>query len=354
MKKISLTIILVLIFSGSILTLANAANNSNYSESLLDESTDVLSLTPEKTLLVDKVNSQIQVLDLSLNKVVWSKKFPVIYDSQVLQNPIKIILITTERNKLKKVTLSSDGSVISEQIYSNIKLTEDLKVSWSPKVGQNKETIMMASNGKINMYQYPWKKPFVTLSYVMPEDKAYEVTTLKDIKLQSGYAVIKINGNNSTQDQDFYRVINLSSMKKFTIPVEWNITSHFVIEAKELVVITSSQIGNPLGIDTSTKHTIYTRYDLATGTENTSVTRSYALLDSNWSSSYLSRQLTLIDSEQNKLTVFDQKGNVINETSLTVSNKELRGKLVGYYKGKLYMLALGEDGHVELIETSMK
>ncbi|SDG20558.1 hypothetical protein SAMN04488542_12955 [Fontibacillus panacisegetis] len=154
-------ILLSIIISCSVLPFSSAANSSNYSEWLLDESASVLSLTPEKTLLVDKINKQIQVLDLAQEKVVWSKKFPIIYDSQVLLNPAKIVVITAENNKLKKVTLSTDGRVISEQVFSNIQLAGDAKVSWSPKAGQNKEAIAVALDGKLNIYQYPWKKPDV-------------------------------------------------------------------------------------------------------------------------------------------------------------------------------------------------
>ncbi|MNI15802.1 hypothetical protein D3C73_691080 [compost metagenome] len=353
MRKISMVMLLVMIISSLVLPSANA-NSTDFAESLLDGSSDVLSITADRTLLVDQVNSQIQVLDLALKKIVWSKKFPIIYDSQVLLNPAKIVVITAENNKLKKVTLSTDGRVISEQAFSNIQLAGDAKVSWSPKAGQNKEAIAVALDGKLNLYQYPWNKPEVTLSYVVPEDKAYEVTTVQNVKLQSGYAVLQINGDNSSQDQDLYRVVNLLSKKKYTIPVKWNTSSQFAIEGKELVVTTSSQIGHPLGLDTSAQHMIYARYDLATGGKRLDVTRNFTSTESNWSASYFNHRLTLIDSEQNKLSVLDQKGNVINDIPLIFSNKGLSGKLVGYYEDQFYMLARGEGGHIELIETSMK
>ncbi|MNW44751.1 hypothetical protein D3C74_219920 [compost metagenome] len=86
------------------------------------------------------------------------------------------------------------------------------------------------------------EKPVVTVSYVMPEDKEYEVVIVEDVRVQSGYAVVKINRDNSTQDRDLYRVVNLSSKKKYTIPVKWNTNSQFAIEGKELVVTTNNQI----------------------------------------------------------------------------------------------------------------
>ncbi|MNZ85279.1 hypothetical protein D3C78_1040610 [compost metagenome] len=180
------------------------------------------------------------------------------------------------------------------------------------------------------------EKPVVTVSYVMPEDKEYEVVIVEDVRVQSGYAVVKINRNNSTQDRDLYRVVNLSSKKKYTIPVKWNTNSQFAIEGKELVVTTNNQIDHPLGIDTSAQHVIYARYDLATGAMNLSVKRSFTSTESNWSASYLNHRLIMIDSEQNKLSVLDQKGNVLKDIPLTVSNMTLGTKFGGCYEDRLY------------------
>ncbi|MNN52312.1 hypothetical protein D3C81_1670020 [compost metagenome] len=188
----------------------------------------------------------------------------------------------------------------------------------------------------------------------MPEDKSYEVTIVQDVKVQSGYAIMQINGYNSTQDQDLYRVVNLSSKKKFTIPVKWNTNSQFIIEGKELVVTTDSQMGHPLGIDTSAQHVIYARYDLTTGATNLSIKRSFTSIESNWSSSYLNRQVIVIDSEQNKISVMDHKGNVLKDLSLAVSLRELGGKLVVYYNENFYMLALDNGGNLELIEVPIQ
>ena len=346
MKK---AFVLLLLLFLPIFSTVNATDVAKYPEGLLAESSKVLMLTPAKRLLVDSINNQIQVLDLNTQKVLWSKNFPVIYDSQVLMNPLKIIVITSENNKLQKITFSANGDILTKQAFNSIKLSEDQIISWSPPVNQDKEKLAVVNKRNILVYQYPWKTHNVTLSSSLPDDKKYELAIIKNVQFQQPYVVIKFNGDNSTQSQDFYRIVNISTKKKLTIPVQWNSASNFTVEGNELVVNTSSQIGHPLGITTNVDQIIYARYNLRTGEMNTSIKRSFISAESNWKSHYVNHQLLLIDSEKRKLSLFNQKGNILIETSLIPT--DLISKFIGYYNQQLYNLTPSENNSSELITT---
>ncbi|WP_339158334.1 hypothetical protein MKX50_02555 [Paenibacillus sp. FSL W8-0186] len=346
MKKMSLLVLIMLLFA-FLSTDQTTEAAAKYSETLLAESTKAYALTSTQTLLVDHVNNQLQVINLSTQTIMWSKKFPIVYDSQVLTNPLKIIVITSDNNKLKKVTISADGTILSEQVFPSIKLTENIKISWAPAINKEKEKLAVVNGNQVLFYEYPWKKPITTLPYSSAEDKKYEYTITKDVQLQTPYVVIKLNGDNSTQSQDLYRILNITTKKAITIPAEWNVNTSFSVEGNELIVNSTSQIGHPLGINVDSDYTIYAKYDLKTGEINNKVIRSFPAWDSNWKSEYFNRKLVLTESEDNKMFLINQYGETLKEFPRTIENFNYR--TVGYDGNRLYLLVSSKDHGVELV-----
>lgn len=344
MKKVSLMLVIVFMLMCSVIPVTSAEDSlagAPIASGLLDEGSKSIALSSTKTLIVDKTYGQIQMLDISEKGVTlqWSMNFEVIYDFHVTLNPTKISIITSESNKIKKVTLSGEGGVLSEQIYP-IKGTENSLISWFPKLNKDKEKIAVVIDGTLSVYQYPWKKPVFTLNTLTPEDDKYnaEVILIKDVKVQPNFVVIKMTGDSSAQSQDFYRIINLTTKKKLTVTMERNVNSDFTLEGSELVVNTSSQVGHPLGIDTSVDHIIYARYDLKTGAKKLAVTRKFTSIESNWSTHYFNNKLWLIDTEQNKMTALDQKGKVFAEIQADAPAEVLNLRMIGYYNGQPFFV----------------
>ncbi|WHX49588.1 hypothetical protein QNH46_02555 [Paenibacillus woosongensis] len=346
MKKMSLLFSMIFLFA-FFSTDQTTEAAAKYSKTLLAESTKAYAITSTQTLLVDHVNNQLQVINLSTQQIVWSKKFPVVYDSQVLVNPLKIIVITSENNKLKKMTISADGTILSEQLFPSIKLTESMKISWAPAINKEKEKLAVVNGSQVLLYEYPWKKPITTFPYSLAEDKKYENTIIKDVQLQTPYVVIKLNGDNSTQSQDLYRILNITTKKAITIPAEWNVNTSFSVEGNELIVNSSSQIGHPLGINVDSDYIIYAKYDLKTGEINHKVSRSFSTQDSNWKSEYFNRKLVLTESEDNKLFLINQYGETFKEFPRTFGN--FNYKTIGYDGNRIYLLVPSEDNGAELV-----
>lgn len=332
-KHILLLISTILLFS--CISQVSASSNSSYSDSLLDTSSQILPVSLTKTLLVDKINHQIQLLDLSTGKIAWSKKFPTLYDCEILTKPTKIIVITEESNHSRKVTFSEEGKQLSQQIFSAIKLNGNQKLQWSAARLQEKEKLALVRENNLLVYQYPWKKAVINISNVVPVDMNYENTILQDIQFQSPYVIIKINGRSLTQSQDNYKIINLVTKQVNTIPLAWNVNSNFTIDGSALVVNTSSISGNPLGIETNVEQLIYARYDLKTSKMETSIKKVFTMSDSNWSSSYFNGYLLTTDMEQNQHNL-QRKGQVIAQRPATAT--DLNSRMIGYYDGHVYNL----------------
>lgn len=347
MKKVSFLLILLLLFP-TIALAGPKGNNSKYSGSLLNNST-IFSLDGNKSLFVDKMNNELQVVDISSQKSLWKKKFSTIYDCDVLANPFKIVIITAKNNKVEKVTLSTDGKLLSQQVLSNLKIEDNQFIRWFPAQNKEKEKVALSNKGSILIYQYPWKKPISKLRINQPNE--YVVTVLNDIQLHYPYVIIKHLGNNSPQDQEVYRIINVSTKKEITIPVEWNVTSNFVVEGNQLVINTSSIIGFPMGINPGDK-VVYSRYNLKTGLLETKVTRKFDNSVSNWRTDYVNQQLLLVDSEQNKQTLYNKSGQILVETVSTAENLEY--KFIGYKDKKIFSLvpSVNNKNEVEITITN--
>ncbi|WP_410772338.1 hypothetical protein [Fontibacillus sp. BL9] len=353
MKKVlSLFItVLMLVTIQSVVSADDAT--AQYPGSFLDDSTRMFALTQEKTLFVDTINHQLQVVDLNTMQNGWSKKFKIIYDCDVLANPSKIVVLTRENNKLLKITLSSEGNVLSKQLLSNLKLKDNQKLSYSPAQNQVKEQIAMLDQDKNNLqvYQYPWKKPSYTASFSLPGDAGYEATLIHDIQFQYPYVVIKLDGSSLMQSQNLYRIINLATREKNTIPMEWNVNSGFTIEGNELVVTTSSVTGNPLGINTNAEHNIYARYNLETRLPKIKITRKFTAVDSNWKASYGDNHLIVFDSEQNTQSLLDINGELLHESPMTAT--DLHNRFVSYRDGKIIFLAPTENHGGKIMITHL-
>ncbi|MEC0093911.1 hypothetical protein [Paenibacillus macquariensis] len=347
MKKQSILLLLFTILLFAVTSQVSAESTSVYSESLLDNSTQILPVSSTKTLLVDKINRQIQLLEINTGKIVWSKKFPAIYDCEVLMNPTKIVVITEEKNKPLKVTFSVEGTQLSQQIFATINLTENQKLQWSPASPQEKERFALVNEDHILVYQSPWKKPVINISITVPNDKQYESPIVQDVQFKSPYAVVKIYGSGIGQSLDYYKIINLVTKKVNVFALTWNVKSRFVVEGSTLVVNTSSISGSPLGVPTNTLHTIYARYDLKTNQVTSSIKRTFTMFDSNWSSSYFNGYLLITDSEQNQHALFQQNGKLVAQRPATAT--DLHSRLVGYYNEQAYNIAWTDTKTVELL-----
>ncbi|MNJ45836.1 hypothetical protein D3C77_409480 [compost metagenome] len=222
-----------------------------------------------------------------------------------------------------------------------------MKISWAPAMNKDKEKLAVVSGGQVLLYEYPWKKPIATLPYSLTEDKKYENTILKDVQLHTPYVVIKLTGDNSTQSQDLYRILNIAAKKAITIPAEWNVNTSFLVEGNELIVNSSSQIGHPLGINVDSDYIIYAKYDLKTGEIHNKVSRSFPTWDSNWNSDYFNRKLVLTESGENKIFLINQYGETLKEFPRTFGN--FNYKTIGYNGNRLYLLVPSEGNGAELV-----
>lgn len=351
MKKQSILLLLCTILLFACTSQVSAANISSYSDSLLDNSTQTVPVSSTKTLFVDKIKNQIQLLEINTGKILWSKKFPALYDCKVLLNPTKIVVITEEGNNPRKVTFSAEGKQLSQQIFAAIKLSENQKLQWSAARLQEKERLALVSNDHLLVYQSPWKKPAINISIAVPDDKKYESPIVQDFQFQSPYAVVKTNGSGIGQSKDYYKIINLVTKKVNVIPLAWNVKSSFVVEGSTLVVNTSSISGSPLDIVTDVEQTIYARYDLKTSQVTTSIKHTFTMSDSNWSSSYFNGYLLITDSEQNQHALLQQNGQLIAQRQATAI--DLNSRLVGYYNGQAYNIASTANQTVELFANAI-
>lgn len=331
----------------------NAADASpKFAQGVLDNSTKTYSLSSSQTLIVNKVDKLLQVVDLSSQTIKWNKTLPVIYDSQVLSSPLKIVVITSENNKPKKVVFSATGKVLSEQFFPNIKINNTIhSLAWSPASSGQPERLALINKKQILVYQYPWKKS-LALNYHSSDESKFENVIVNDLQINSSYIALKLTGDALMQSQDIFRVFNLNSRDKHSFYMQSNTDSKMSFEGNELVLNTSSQLGNPLGIDASVSHDIYTRYDLKNWTLSKVITEKYSSNQTNWRSDYFNNKLVLMNTEQNTFSVYDKNGTllkVINYKPETLSNR-----FIGLYNNQAFIFKYSsKEKIVELTAFSL-
>jgi hypothetical protein len=322
--------------------------SSIYSERLLDQNlTKVYSLSSDKSLFVDKFNHQIEVQNLATESIDWKKNLPIIYDSQVFYNPLKIVIITSQNNHPKKITFAMDGTVLSSQIFTNLNLQSYINphIAWSPPSTTQKEKIAIADQRKLSIFQSPWKKPLKIMDYTSSTDSKYESTLLEDEQMNSTYVILKLIGASLTQSQDLYRIFNINTGQRYTLSMQWNTSTELTIENNEIAINSSSIFGSSPGIHTNVPYHIFTRYDLPTGKILKDLTTVFKQTESNWETDYFNHQFMFINTQDSTIGIYNRNAKNIWEIDYTGEAHDTR--FIGDFNNRIFLLKYdSKDGTV--------
>ncbi|WP_028590699.1 hypothetical protein [Paenibacillus massiliensis] len=353
MKKMGMILIFLIVFSTC--ASASAAPKQTFIPiDVINNTTQAYPLTDQSTLLVDHLNNTLRVVDLNTQEALWSKTYTPIYDYYVLSNPVKIVVITADNNLPKKIVLSPNGTLLSQQSFPNIKLNGIQDICWSPASSGGKERLIVSSSDRILLYQSPWKKASSSIPIAVSGDKEYELTIVKDIQAQFPYVVVKLNGDNSTQSQDLYRIIDVATKKKITVAADWNVSSNFALEGKELVMYTSSIQGFPMGINPGQKYTVFARYDVKTGAPVVKLTRSFNNSEANWRTSYIQSRLILSDSDNpTTFAMYNKEATLVKEAQSTANANTMKSQPIGYNNSQLFLLTPSGEGKAQIAAVSL-
>ncbi|OWR27408.1 hypothetical protein CDO73_22585 [Saccharibacillus sp. O23] len=313
----------------------SAQAESSYSNQLLSRQVQSVPVSKTEVLFVDKFSGQLQLLDVSADKIVWTKKFAVLHDCEVLAGSGKIVVLTESGKKLQKQVLSLKGKPIGKQDFTNISGGSDLQVQWSAAGSGVKESIAVMNGDRVAVYQYPWKKPVHVRSAASEEDRKHENPGAESSQFQYPYFVAKMKGYGIMQSRDYYKIVNVSTGRMNLILFPSNVDTNFVTEGTSLVVNTSSMIGSPLGLSTF-EPIVYARYDLKTAKSTASIKRTFTDRESNWATSYLGGRLLLTDTEKGKQSLLTPDDQIISER--TADLKSLQDRLLGYTEGRAVVL----------------
>lgn len=308
---------------------------SSYSNQLLSRQVQSVPVSKTQILFIDKFSGQLQLLDVSADKIVWTKKFAALHDCEVLASSGKVVVLTESGKKLQKQVFSLKGESISKQDYPNIAGGSDLQVQWSAAGSGIKESIAVMNGDHVAVYQYPWKKPVHVRSAASEEDRKHESPGAESSQFQYPYFVAKMKGYGIMQSQDYYKIMNVSTGKMNLILFPSNVDTDFVTEGTSLVVNTSSMIGSPLGLSTF-EPIVYARYDLKTAKSIATVKRTFTDRESNWATSYLDGRLLLTDTERKTQSLLTTDDRVIVERPADLYR--LSDRLVGDVGGQAFVL----------------
>lgn len=352
MKKVGTVFIFLVVF----LTYASASaapKQTVFSDKVISGFTQIYPLTNHSIVLADQSHNILWAVDSDSRELLWSKPYTTpIYDCYVLTNPVKIVVMTQENNSPKKMVLSQDGTVLSQQTFKNIKMDGAQDISWSPAKDGGKERLILSSNDQISLYQYPWKKASSSIPFKVTKDNEFESTRVDDIQTHFPYAVVKLSGSSLVQTQDMYRIIDVTTKKKIALTADWNVNTNFVVEGKELVMYTSGIMGVPGGIDPGRNYTMYTRYDLKTGAQVAKLTRSFSNSEASWRTSYIQSRLFLSDTDNPEtFAMYDQDGKLVLEVQTTANT--MKSQPIGYNNSQLFLLTPAGEGKAQVTAVDL-
>ncbi|GEM_PF-3726137 len=284
---------------------------SSYSNQLLNRQVESMPVSKTQVLFVDKFSGQLQLLDVSADKIAWTKKFAKLHDCEVLAGSGKIVVLTESGKHFQKQVLSLKGEPIGQQDLPNIAGGSDLQVQWSAAGTGVKESIAVLNGDGVAVYQYPWKKPAHRLSAASSEDPKDENAAVEKVQFQYPYFVAKMDGLSLMQSRDYYKILNVSTGKLNLILFPQNVSTDFSTEGTHLIVHTSSIPGS-LGAATDTP-IVYARYDLKTAKSVASIKRTFTDRESNWATSYFGGRLLLTDTERKTQSLLTTDDRIIAE-----------------------------------------
>lgn len=353
MKKIFLTLIFMLGLSGVV---AAAPAEQQLLGNILTKDTQIFSLSGHNKLIFNKFDNSLSVFNLTSNKEAWTKQFSKIYSINVLSFPEKIIVMAKGTDdKLQKIVMNKDGRVLSTQVIHSPAIANSIKtnrelISWNAPTGKNKERLTIYSNNTLFIYQSPWKNPTHKIKLSEVSSNKYEGTYINDIKLNWPYAVIKYTGNSLMQSQDFFRVINVLSLKEYTIVTDWNVHSDSSVVGDQLVINSSFNVGNPMGVNLGQSHLIYSTYNMPTGKKTASVSQMFTNTEMGWKSEVLENNVLVYIPEKERIEIYNASGRKLSEASLKIPSNS-RG--IDYSNGDLTLLVSEEAGVVlKIIKVS--
>ncbi|GAV14243.1 hypothetical protein RQP50_19435 [Paenibacillus sp. chi10] len=272
----------------------------------------------------------MNAINLPQAKILWSKKFPEIYDVYVLANPTKIVVMTRDNDNLKKIVLDQHGNTLSQQLYRNIKLNLELnsisiKVRWSPPQQNIEEQIVVLEQNYYkkksiaSLYSSPWIKPLLRKD-IRIEPGSYEHLTIIDIAFRAPNLVVQYEGSGIMQSQFFYKIINIRNSQESTILIEGNIQTDFGVQDGKLIITTEhNSIGSPFGPDHNKGNLVYAVYDLNTRKQIHQQVSTFTDNDTfGWNASYQAGKIWMHDLSDSKWIITDTFGKALIEEQTTV------------------------------------
>jgi hypothetical protein len=217
-------------------------------------------------IIVDHDGLMVNYVSIMDNKIIWSHKFERIYDLRVLSNPFKIVVITSEKNALKKVSLNEAGETVTLQRFPTlpakdrkfgIPLSLSYTVRWIPPTSNSGERIAIMENDKVSFYKSPWKKAYSVNNVYVGPSSAYEEVDMRDWAVTYPYLVTKYSGHGLSRYETFYKIIDLTDKSSSEIR---NIGDDFSLEKNSLIA-TSSTSDNP-AINKPNAQPYYFQYSL--------------------------------------------------------------------------------------------
>ncbi len=245
------------------------------------------------------MDNSISVFNLASGEEAWTKSCSKLYDVDVLSSPEKIIVIAKDKNnKLQKIVLSKERTTLSITVFNSAPITKSITsngelIHWYAPEGSNKERLSVYSNNVLAVYQAPWNNPVFKMNLGGMSSSRYEDIMLKDIKLNGPYAVVKFTGSSLMQSQDFFRVINTSNKKTYTIVADWSTHSDSSFAGNELVINSSFNVGNPLGVNVGQPYSLSGMYNLSTGKKTAGISETFTDREMGWKSERIGNHILI-------------------------------------------------------------
>lgn len=353
MKKIGILMIFLFMLSTNVF--AEPVKQRSL-DGILTSDSQLFALSDQNKVICSKIDNSISVFNLASGEEAWTKSYSKLYDVDVLSSPEKIIVIAKNKNnKLQKIVLSKAGTTLSTTVFNSAPITKSITsngelINWYAPEGSNKERLSVYSNNVLAVYQAPWNNPVFKMNLGGMSSSKYEDITLKDIKLNGPYAVVKFTGSSLMQSQDFFRMINTSNKKTYTIASDWNTRSDYSFAGNELVINSSFNVGNPLGVNVGQPYSLSGMYNLSTGKKTASISETFTDREMGWKSERIRNHVLIYLPEKGRIDIYNLSGRKVSEASITLPNSF---RVLDYSKGELSLLIREETGAtIQVIHTT--
>lgn len=347
-RKSILTVSLWMLASLLLLPGLSSAAPKAFSKGIFEEESNIYRVNDQK--VVAQVGNEVELIDLVQGKLVKTLSTDQkVLDISILNQPTKIIILTSTRtHKIQKHIFNDQGVELSQVQYP-LTLPKDAQVKWSAPANKVNERLMVRQGNHFSLYESTGKAPILKFDAAV-DKRIYEYMNIVDWDFEnSPYLVIKYSGERTMAIDYMVKIFNLNNKQAIDVG-NLELDTHLKINQQNRLELwnsyTYSDITPPNAVqpDPLKEQTFHALYSLETGKpllSNQSKFDQVTGQPSGWETQVVGQYVFVQDLSTRAWSLYQSNGTLLADQK---SGLEAEAKFLNYNSTNQTAYFLVSDG----------